>query len=706
MTQQTNKPPFIETQTFRLLLETERPERFLRPEYFRAGRGASPAMGEQNLGDWVTIDRHDVMRNGVTSEDGTACDLSRMVVTTDAGVGKTTEMRWFEAMLNRAAGDTAAFFLTFSQLPARVDDLLDEVLLPRLLEARTGDGPAAADDTVAIDRDEGRRVLEHLRGQGRLVLLLDALDQAPTDGSAAELLKQLLKDPQWRRCRLIVSGRPHALQRFWAGLFAAEHGIGWRFVQVDEFDETQQRIFLGQDAGGRDRFELIPAEAREILATPRVLEYLRGLPDSDLKRIKTAGDVYWLSIQHLLVEGMRGSNSARQIGLAAQEETPANVQARSLAQARKLLGAIAFEMTSTSMVRRDPDSGQEHQVPNFDGVRRGRFGAFRERLLERLASPTDAPLLSRDLDSLAALNDFVSQSFFDTVEGLQEIFWRNRTLQEFFAAYWLSQHSTDQDANRLWDWIYLPHQPLTEEYYWVWRFLAEMHDDAVEPGAWARAIEPVFRPGDGTSAGTKRSTELIYRAWNTLQQLADDGEMAAREVFTGFVGEFEREILSGTAVMNCGRLPSNSAITLSSFPPASFRWALRPRNRECPMRCERRGRTIWRRKVPRQLARRRWSISIIRSLPGSAGRKSGKTKSAGGRTYCVSAIWTPFSGASTHQTKHLRNHYSRSTPFCSRAGPRSMPAIVCLNRNTASTRRTSWKNTERSAQLATHRSSS
>ena len=425
MTQQTNKPPFIETQTFRLLLETERPERFLRPEYFRAGRGASPAMGEPNLGDWITVDRHDVVHNCVMSDDGAGYDLSRMVVTTDAGVGKTTEMRWFEARLNRPAVDTAAFFLTFSQLPARTDDLLDDVLVPRLLQTQPDDGG------LAIDRVEGRRILEHLRSEGRLVLLLDALDQAPADDSAAGLLKQLLKDPRWQRCRIVVSGRPHALQRHWERLFAAEHGIGWRFIQVDEFDEAQQRVFLGQDADGRDRFELIPAEAREILATPRVLEYLRGLPDSDLNQIRTAGDVYWLSVQHLLTEGMRNSEPARRIGLAALEPTPANVQARSLSRARQLLRAIAFEMTSTPVLRRDPDSGEEHSVPNFDGVRKGRFGAFRERLLRRLSSPAEAQLLTRDLDSLDALNDFVSQGFFDTVEGLREIFWRNRTLQEF-----------------------------------------------------------------------------------------------------------------------------------------------------------------------------------------------------------------------------------------------------------------------------------
>jgi len=576
MTQQENKPPFIETQTFRLLLETERPARFLRPEYFRAGRGARGTSAEQNLGNWLTVDRYEVVENCAKDDQGTACDLSRLVLTTDAGIGKTTEMHWLEAQLNRPDTDTAAFFLTFSELPPRVDDLLGEVLLPRLLRAWSDDV------TLADNRESGQQVLEHLRREGRLVLLLDALDQAPADGSGADFLKQLLQDPRWQRCRIIVSGRPHALQRHWAGLFAVEHGFGWRFVQVDEFDETQQRTFLGQDGSGGDRYELIPAEAREILSTPRVLDYLRALPDGDLKRIQTAGDVYWLSVQHLLTEGMRNSERARQIGLTASETTPTNVQARSLIRARQLLGAIAFEMTSTLVVRRDPDSGEEHDVPNFDGVRQGRFAAFRERLLRRLSSPDDAPTLTRDLDGLAALNEFVEQGFFDTVEGLQEIFWRNRTLQEFFTAYWLSQHCTNEDVENLWDWVYLPHQPLTEEYYWVWRFLAEMHDEAVDPDAWARAVEPLFRPGDGTAAGTKRSTEIVYRAWDRLRQLADEGETAARNLLSGFLGEFEGDILSGNRGESARQISRQFRDSFADIPAGEFQMGAPPEKQGVP----------------------------------------------------------------------------------------------------------------------------
>ncbi len=88
-------------------------------------------------------------------------------------------------------------------------------------------------------------------------------------------------------------------------------------------------------------------------------------------------------------------------------------------------------------------------------------------------------------------------------------------------------------------------RPETEAYYSVWRFLCEMPDAARNPRRWSRAIEPIFRPGDGTIAGTGRSSELIYRAWPTLNTLAEQGNRVAVTVRAAFWGEFETEILSG-----------------------------------------------------------------------------------------------------------------------------------------------------------------
>ena len=65
-----NNPPFIQTQGMRLLQETERPERFLRAEYFRAGRAMGPAGGGEDRGTWAAVNRFDVARNEAKDRAG------------------------------------------------------------------------------------------------------------------------------------------------------------------------------------------------------------------------------------------------------------------------------------------------------------------------------------------------------------------------------------------------------------------------------------------------------------------------------------------------------------------------------------------------------------------------------------------------------------------------------------------------------------
>ncbi len=546
----------------RLLLETKRPERFLRAECFRAGRAASPALTGQDQGDWIAVDRCLVARNELTLDES-ACDLSRLAITTDAGVGKTVAMEWLHAELNRPGGETLAFLFTFSHFPDRPDDFVRQALWPEFHKA---DGELSEEAVC--------RILDQLRREGRLVILVDGLDQTPPDGDAVECLRRLLEDPDWQTCRFVVSGRPYALQCHWAELFDGERGFDWRFVQLDEFNEQEQRAYLGDE-----RYEAVPVEAREILCTPRVLKYLReDLPERELKNIKAAGDVYWHATGHLLKEGMKGSEGARRINLPPGEATPATVHASSYQRARKLLGAMAFEMVSELITT-------EH-VPNFDGVPPNRFEAFKDRLVERLSGKPGAENrqnVDRDVDGLAALNEFLSRGIFDAgLTGLDSVYWRNRTLQEFFAAYWLAQFCTADDAQQLWAWIYLPDRPETEQYYWVWRFLCEMHADARNPDSWSCAVEPIYRPGDGTVEGTKRSSEMIYRAWPALEQTAEEGIEAAREVKAAFLGEFETQILDGTRGEEAKQAAKNFCDGFIEVQAGSFRMGSPPEKQGMP----------------------------------------------------------------------------------------------------------------------------
>ena len=500
-----DKPQLVPSQGMRLLLETDRPEQCLRDEYFRTGQAA-------DLGIWKPIDRSDVVFNRLRDDDGTPCDLSRLVVTADAGMGKTVALVWLNFELNASDTEEAAFLLTFGQLPQCLDDLLPCVLVPELRRCIGKDAPQ-------ISPNDALAILEKLWDEGRLTLVLDGLDQAPPNNESIATFKALLEDQRWHKCRVIVSGRPYALQCHSPTLFATAHGYNWRFVKVDEFDEVQQ-----QECIGLERYNWVAEEARDILSTPRVLECLHRLTDNEVRQIASAGDVYWLSLQHLLTEGIRNSTA-----LAAGKVTP-TVPKPSLGRARQLLGIIAFQMTREDF---------RNEVPKGD------FDNFVARLAQRLGGESSKSL-TLEVSGLATLDNFLERPSFEAGQtGLDCIQWRENYVREFFAAYWLAKHSAAEDAGLLWDWIYLPEQPSTEEYYWVWRFLCEMHKEARDKQSWSRAIASLYRPGDGTAARTKRSNEMIYRSWDRLADYVKQGIDEARVAQAGFLDEFEKVILAG-----------------------------------------------------------------------------------------------------------------------------------------------------------------
>ena len=182
-------PPFISSQGVRLLMETEDPRACLRPEFFRAGRvarsGGEPT--EQHPDAWVDVERSEFAHNALQPEDGEPCDLSRLVITTDAGVGKTTMMEWLEVELNRGSGEQLGLLLTFRDLQKVVGDGGGDGILAMLARKITKKLPD-------FPEKETCQVLQFLRDQGRLVLLLDGLDQASPQGRAMAVFGDLIED--------------------------------------------------------------------------------------------------------------------------------------------------------------------------------------------------------------------------------------------------------------------------------------------------------------------------------------------------------------------------------------------------------------------------------------------------------------------------------------------------------------------------------
>ena len=559
--------PFIETQGVQLLTAAGDPRPHLRAEYFRSRRAGAPATllrdpatAAQEADAWEPIEREDLLRGETTLANRTVVSLQRLVITTDAGVGKTTNMRWLKTHLTRTAADSIAFLIQPGWLSRREGPsdwlhlLRDQLIQPG--RQQLSGKKLARRETLALD------LLVRLRDEGRLTILYDALDQS--DAKHVHLLEALL-EPQWQRCRVVISGRPHALRRYWEPLFARRSD--WRFVQLDEFDEDEQRRYLGETADGQSRFQRIPSEARTILGVPRVLEYIRfEVPDSELELLKTPSDVYWRATQNLIARGLDKEHSKIASELGGGHLPPAD----QCELAVELLAGIAFEMTADQVLRApqddDSDALDPDELPalksNFDAIPPTRYRDFRDKVHARLSQSkfyqgVGYDAFAADLNRLAAMNTVLSNGFFDnaTYEGLTSVLWRNRSLQEFFAAVWLSRYYagdatySDADGRRLQDWVYLPDDPLSEDYYEIWRYAAEMPPEGRSGPHWVRALGVLYQPGDGTD-NTRRSNEMLYRSWPTMTGYARGGQDAAaiaqsRAVLKEFRAEFEETILAG-----------------------------------------------------------------------------------------------------------------------------------------------------------------
>ncbi len=595
MAKQTERQSFLESQTCRLLRVLDNPRRYLTRQSLRGdARGASAGNLQSGVDDepWFEIDRQalvsgsvlvpDLAADGDTPPPGeaTATDtphvatasesqwrLNRLVITGDGGTGKSANLRWLawkmgaDPAMDAEVRDASTigvpsslgslsslspqshprlvvFVLNLYELSSVTIDTFDETLIASVRKAAgelarqtTSDEPetrsaaATALSSAAFPDSKAKIWLDRCRRRGQLALLFDGLDQIATHEAGVQLVKELLARREWDRCRIAIAGRPSALQRHWETLF--EPNSDFRFVAFDEFSEDQQRKLLGE------RFDKLPAESRKLLKNPRILEYLNRCPDAEFGQIYTAADVYERATWHELELGLKHSKPARRIGLAPGERTPSSPLRRSLVHAQKLLGALAFEML---IMPANPGRADEG---NFEQVSPGaEFDAFCQRVCRRLdmhSTEGDRRLFEHDLDALEALNGPLQQSFFESsssvLEGLSQLLWRDRTLQEFFAAQYAVRWGNDADAAHFAPWVSVPYEPSTDEFAMVWQFAIEMPDRSVNWDSWKRVVRLLYaRPKP--PAPVRRANELIYRSW---QRMVRHGPEVIRE----FQSEFQ-----------------------------------------------------------------------------------------------------------------------------------------------------------------------
>jgi formylglycine-generating enzyme required for sulfatase activity len=487
--------PFFRSQKLYVLKPGVDSRAALHPEQFHAGRrqqgeGQGEEPVQPDTASWAELPRADLLAGASNGQP-----FHRVALTTDAGLGKTYNLAWLCHELNDRNRRLRAFILPIGKLDSPVH-LIERFLVPEV---------QSVPGNEAEDPQRLQAALERLRHRGRLVLLFDGLDMAGDD-SVDALARLLEPRGEWSRCRIVVAGRPFALERHWDKLF---EGRSWQFVQIAEFDARQQRAALGKIAG-RDRYDLIPREARNLLTSPRVLEYLQPLGADQLERLKTVADVYWQACGYMLRQAL-----GRRMNVFTQE--------RFLG----LLAALAFTMYART--ERHAETGALR--PNLERIVALDMKEFLDEVRQRLKAAV--PDFSRKeflkyLRKLSRLNALLNHGWLDvkTVGGVgEDLLWRSASLQEFFAAYWVARWGDEADTSRLRDWVVDPLTDSNRGFYWFWRYGSEMPDEAIgpnskdPPASWQDAMTPLYDGSVKDANGNSiRSTEFIYRCWKRMER--------------------------------------------------------------------------------------------------------------------------------------------------------------------------------------------
>jgi len=478
---------------------------------------------------------------GIKLEKAKGLQLHRTVVVSDSGYGKTVRLEWLLAELCRRKSRKIPFLLDVDEL-LKDDDQLLQCLLSKLTAAGT-----------RLDLE----TLKTLREAGQIFLLLDATDQA----GDLDTLREIVGNKAWQKCGIVVSGRPEAFYESIDIFTSANEDQSerqFRFVKPLELTDDQVGFYIGEGRISHLKDQL--DEVQDILRNPRVAYYLGYvIPGDTLSKLKSASDVFEEATEWLLRKALAEKSTWRLgIGFTMRERAEKSVPPRGFQpervpqvdRAKLLLSAIAFEQLS---LRPEGSAEVSDGVPNFSNVKTGDLPSFLNRVFVRVKTvdksryDTDLGVdyFYFDLDRLSEANVLISRGLLDTISLRREICWRNKSLHEFYAARWLANHATDDDIGYLTKGRYHPLRPNTFSFYWVQRFLCEMPRHAGVQSRWASAVEPFFRPGDGTVEGTHRSCEMIYRAWRRLVEVAESPcETYEATVRDRFLGEF-MDILGG-----------------------------------------------------------------------------------------------------------------------------------------------------------------
>lgn len=430
---------------------------------------------------------------------------------------------------------------------------------------------------------ELKTIINSLLLEGRVALVLDALDQsAPKRVQGFKRLLSLIHKRSWR-CRIVVTSRPYAVPRI------ASEEVNWKLARLDPFDRRQQYQYLlgpgspnpsAVDAFSKRTIEpnveiysvvdpaasewemnerlsaLIPSHSDDdpLTANPQNLFYIRELAKGAKGRrrkvrFRNRADLYLQVTRRMWlreVKNREGRPSGRRLNAATWPEF------------ERILSAIAFAMMTNR--------------PEKESIK----GAVQvEKLKERADKAYGKPIPKAAWSIALSSAEFTNRSLLANGSELL-LAWPDRRMMEFHCGLYLAANKRPGWAKRSKTLLAslgcgdpkASKWAARDEWRETWIHAIELGDLASQtsqdeialPKTLAASLSPLFEPV-ATKSKVLRPTELMYRAYALFSsskskvlrlegqrilssfqqqfiQILEDGQFAQAKIAAQLVPEF------------------------------------------------------------------------------------------------------------------------------------------------------------------------
>ena len=238
----------------------------------------------------------------IIHEDLLMTDHMKIMLEAGCGMGKTTFLKYYQEQLLQQIPHPVYPLPVYFNL----GNLLEGEGITRFMESVHREMldvvliECQEDSELVLDEELLLNTIKALEREGRILFMLDALDQLPAEDRFQVYLEAFVEDKTFRSNRLILATRKFSfgplatdsiIQR---GKDAAFH------VAFEKIDERKRSIFLGEAQKNKEVASL-GKYSPELMEVPLILKMLRVLSDLDkLDGLTSRGEIYLAYFKHIL----------------------------------------------------------------------------------------------------------------------------------------------------------------------------------------------------------------------------------------------------------------------------------------------------------------------------------------------------------------------------------------------------------------------